>query len=792
MVQRAAAHKASFPKGTGALTPGFRWSPWLGPMTLVLLTLAMFGDLCFQNDRVLSRLGTDLSSQFVPWREFGFGQLRNGNLALWNPYLFSGMPYLGGFQSALLYPPNLLHLVLPVGQAVNILIALHVLMGGLFMYFWAARRGLHRVAATLSGTLLMFCGAQFLHIYAGHLPNLYTMAWAPLLFLALDALFETGHSKWSLLGMAALALQILAGHPQYVFYTSVAAGIYWCFRIIRTQRRLVATAGFVAIFVGGAAIAAAQLLTGLDASSGSVRSKGVPYEFAAMFSFPPENLLTLAVPNFFGNMISSPYWGRCYLWEMSLFIGVTGLVLALYGAARGARRLRLYALPMAMIMLILAIGSHTPLFELLYHYVPGFGKFRGSSKFIFQASLFAAMLSGVGLDRLIRSQGRNIRLALAVAGGALTAALAGIGLMAGAGNPPAQWWQSAMNSVSATGESYLPASAYAQAAFVRQAAGGASRAMLVAAGTLVLLAGLIAALRYWRRAIYGIALLGVIEVFIFARSSRVTFELAAARLPQVEQLLKANGGNYRVLNLINPNIALSTGVGDLWGYDPGLSLRYAQFMAFTQKEDPDSVTQYVEFKETNKLYRMLRLRYIFFRQEQSLRVVEEKDPLPRLKLIYEYIVLPGRDEIFTAMARDDFDPARKVILESPPPSVPTRSDADKAGNVSILNSSTDELTIQADLPSPAILLVTDGYSSGWRASALPGSAQLQYQVIPANYVLMAVPLSAGHHLFRLKYAPRAFEIGKWISLASLGAFLLGCTWSWVSQGKRLIRQTIVA
>ncbi len=96
-----------------------RWEPWMGPVLLLLLTLLMFGDVLFDTDRVLSRIGNDLSTLFAAWREFGFGQLRSGNLPLWNPYIFAGMPYLGDFLSAMLYPPNLLHLILPLAVAIN-------------------------------------------------------------------------------------------------------------------------------------------------------------------------------------------------------------------------------------------------------------------------------------------------------------------------------------------------------------------------------------------------------------------------------------------------------------------------------------------------------------------------------------------------------------------------------------------------------------------------------------------------------------------------------------------------
>ena len=75
-------------------------------------------------------------------------------------------------------------------------------------------------------------------------------------------------------------------------------------------------------------------------------------------------------------------------------------------------------------------------------------------------------------------------------------------------------------------------------------------------------------------------------------------------------------------------------------------------------------------------------------------------------------------------------------------------------------------------------MITDAYSKDWRAHGLPGSDQTTYTVMPANYALRAVPLSKGHHRFRLEYLPRAFTIGKWISIVSLVVYLgmvLSCT-----------------
>ncbi|HIJ65213.1 MAG TPA: hypothetical protein HPP77_04610, partial [Candidatus Hydrogenedentes bacterium] len=204
-------------------------------LVLLALTLAMFADVLLTRRDVIMAFDheTEFVGQFADWRTFGFGEMRSGNLALWNPYIFAGLPFLGDFQSALLYPPNLIYLVLPVTSATNVVIALHVFLLGAFMFLWLRRRGLSAVAGVMGAGLVMFCGAYFPHIPSGHLSNVCTMAWAPLIFLAIDGLLDKPSLGRCLLGMFATAMQVYAGHPQYVFYTAVAAAIYVALRLGR-------------------------------------------------------------------------------------------------------------------------------------------------------------------------------------------------------------------------------------------------------------------------------------------------------------------------------------------------------------------------------------------------------------------------------------------------------------------------------------------------------------------------------------------------------------------------------
>ena len=112
--------------------------PWI-LLLAVLAALPVIREL-FSTSIVLSEKSTDITLHFLFSRAFGFGEMAQGNFPLWNPYIYSGIPYLGQFQSALLYPPNLIFLLLPLATAINWSFALHVFLLGAATYTWAARR----------------------------------------------------------------------------------------------------------------------------------------------------------------------------------------------------------------------------------------------------------------------------------------------------------------------------------------------------------------------------------------------------------------------------------------------------------------------------------------------------------------------------------------------------------------------------------------------------------------------------------------------------------------------------
>ena len=738
---------------------------------LFALALAIFADLLFGGgSRVLGHPASDLFLQYYAWRDFGFRELAKGNLALWNPHIFSGAPYLGGMQGAQLYPPNWIFLILPLAVAINWSIALHVFAIGVFMFLWMKQRGLTASASFLGGTMVMFSGAFFSHIFAGHLPQLCTMSWAPLIFCSIDALLRTRRVTWLLVGMFGVAMQILAGFPQYLFYTAIIAALYTTVRLLGDWNWRVALA-FVGIYLGGALLASAQLLPAIQTTHETTRSLRLPFNFASMVAFPPENFVTLLAPNIFGEM--AKYWGRWYLWETSLFIGVSGLALAIYAAIRCDLRIKLPALVIILVSLLLALGSYTPLFHFLYVWVPGFDRFRSVSKFIFPASLFIILLAAIGFDQLWRGQTIAKALVAAVFAGAIALGLAAWWVARTAS------WPGLMNTARVTGESYLFPQLYSDTEFITRSQYCAATSLGTAAAVCVLLGIILFAARYNARALFLVIPLAVAEMLVFASNSRPTSDSSAIVNAEEKEFLANHPGDYRIMNVNNPNTAMIIGAQDLWGYDATVMRRYAEFMTWTQGGDPNQAMSYVKLVQFDPLFAMLRERYIFAQQRGKFEMEEAPVVMPHLQLISNYRVLQNRDAIFDAMRSETFDPTREVILESQPEPKPAESNNNGTARITV--RTTDSLTIEANVEQPSILLITDAYAASWRTVSLPGSTQAHYDLLPANYVLRAIPLAGGHHLLRVEYRPIAFEIGKWISLISMVAFLAALA-RWVRTG----------
>src|SRR5512143_2284211 len=108
----------------------------------------------------------DSVGQFYPWRHFAAESLRGGGIPLWNPYQFSGAPFVANSQSAVLYPGNLLFLFLRPAAAVGWTVVLHLVLAESFMLLFVRAIGGCTIAGTASGIAFAYCTWQvsWLHL----------------------------------------------------------------------------------------------------------------------------------------------------------------------------------------------------------------------------------------------------------------------------------------------------------------------------------------------------------------------------------------------------------------------------------------------------------------------------------------------------------------------------------------------------------------------------------------------------------------------------------------------------
>ena len=622
--------------------PAPRWRTGLvAPLFFAVVTFGLFADLLVNpGSKVAGDHSQDLEIQFLAWLSFAFGQLRAGHLPLWNPHIFGGQPFVGGFQSALFYPLNWLHLVVPMAWAINWGMAIHVFLAGWFTSLWARGRGQSVAASIVAGMMFMFCGPYFLRIEAGHLPALDAMTWGPLLYLAVDRWQAGGRLGSVWLGGLAVAMQIFAGHPQYVYYTALAVGLYTllhAFGFIRRGKSAIPPSdgtnsgsaspgsarllgGVMAMYVIGALLAAVQLLEGYHAASQSWRGGGTGLDVVGQYSFPPENLLTFLAPQFLGpfthNGHTLGYFGRWLLWEACGYISVTGFILAICGALFGSARRRWVDVGVALLVIIAALGQYTPLLALLYHTLPLFRDFRSPAKFMYIAALFASILAGYSLDRLLNaalSMNRRRGLAMATFVVAAAAGVIAIAINGSAGSGTAGVWGRLMVAIGHT-DANLPPLNYSNANFIADSAENAAscfgigrRATCDCRDTYSMTARYKLAARIAGcPGRYRVGRFRVGESPGYRRADRLSSAVGqsppARCLRRIAFIMRTFAFRMRECGL---------GYDDVWGYDPGLMKRWGQFVAVSQGIAPDSATQFMQLTKFGTMTSMLRLKYAF-------------------------------------------------------------------------------------------------------------------------------------------------------------------------------------
>jgi uncharacterized membrane protein YgdD (TMEM256/DUF423 family) len=785
------------------------------PDVVIVVILALLPSLFFWRliapnpaDRMNIPAG-DFTEQYYPLRAYAARELSAERLPLWNPSPYAGQPSLADIQSGALYPPQIIEALLlhwlglgfPV-WALELQVIAHFAWAAVGAYLLGrrlARRATKPSPARAATRNARFAGVivSLVFTYSGYLTGfpvqqvtiLEVSAWAPWVLLGMEGLARSWRletrdivpsgywrlavrrwglcvRRWVLAGLV-LGLSLLPGHPQTSLYVAYIAVAFYFFRILSPSSRLHGASSFVSYLLKATgyllaaillalAVAAAQLLPTIEFIARSPRAS-LSYEEVS-FGLPLHELVSVIYPGYFGG---SPE-----------YVGILPMVLMGLALALGRPRREIAFWTVAgLLAMLLAFGGNTFLYPLFYLLAPGFDAVRHQERAFLVYALSAAVLSGYGalalasaLDRVRRARLRRFERGLRIIFGA-GLALTALFFYGWVGSEHPDLF------------------------------GGVLRhhvfGLVLLAGSLILLA--LRPSRALRRP-WGMALVaGWIAFNLFSVNWRFNLEQPGATgpfapTPLTEFLRTQATGTDRseAVRIASagllpggPGAASVYGLQDITGNTP---LHLAAIEAFE--------TQVPEWRR----WQLLNVHYVLSERnldgpgltrvfppgdplpEGQVRVYAMGDPFPRAWVVHAVEVIPDEGAALARLSADEFD-LRRVGVLAEPPDIPLPGPMD--GSTARVTAFTpNQISIEVDAVADGLLVLSEIYYPGWRASVDGDPAPL----IQTDGLLRGIPVPQGHHhTVRVWYAPASVRLGLVISVlalvASVGGWLVAIYWA---------------
>lgn len=280
-----------------------------------------------------NNLLSDLVLENAVWKLHIRRTLADGQLPLWNPQIFTGLPFLAAGQASTLYPLNILFYLLPLEAAYGWFTALQIGLAGANMYVLGRVLRLRPLAALLSAVIFMFSG--FLIVSVVFTMFLAAVVWLPLLLAVIEFIIRKQEEKgnrsfhptpYIAAGVAVIGLMILAGHPELIYYTLLVAGAYAVVRLLVAWRTITKWAQSAITAMGvspsgervwvrilklsvwllvmaavGVAAGGVQLLPLIELLPLNFRAGAVSYQQVVDWAWPTRHVLSFLLPDIFGN-----------------------------------------------------------------------------------------------------------------------------------------------------------------------------------------------------------------------------------------------------------------------------------------------------------------------------------------------------------------------------------------------------------------------------------------------------------------------------------------------------------
>jgi hypothetical protein len=403
--------------------------------------------------------GWDTVTHDYPAYWWGWSQIREtGQIPLWNPSWFCGLPFIASQTFMPFYPGNWLGGCLAFPLAFNFQYPLHLWLAALVMLCALRARGLGWWAAGLGGLCWGLGGHLATLAGPGHIQKLQTLVWLPLVTLGARecalALFTPQRMRRAAACLGAgLALQVVAGHPQVLYLTLLASACEWlAVLVIHWNRGAAAPASETAadqslhatlsqdadefdadrpptsvrhhwgalitsIVLGGAlafGLSAVFWIPTAEFAQLSNRKGALAWEDQTRGSLPPEEAFEFVLPRLLGD--SMPQGRGAYLGRygesgtssperiVSDYAGAAALLLVFFALLGGGPRRRAAAgyLALGAAVLLLSFGKYWPgFYRLALQIVPGLGHLRSPSTMLALLSYGLASAAALGAESLL-------------------------------------------------------------------------------------------------------------------------------------------------------------------------------------------------------------------------------------------------------------------------------------------------------------------------------------------------------------------------------------------------------
>jgi hypothetical protein len=707
--------------------------------------------------------GGDIATQFAPWPAFIFDSLRQyGELPLWNPYVFSGVPFAANPQTMMFYPFTYLGLLMPLTRAMALTLVVHVWLAGMGMYGWLRALGATHAGAFLAGVAFAFTGTYSLRLGVGQYNVALQLAWWPLSFWVLRTAFDRRSWRWAILSGVPLAMGLLSSHATTFLLLGLALGVYTLFEAVTAHKQngrwgdgaralgMMAVAGVMSV-----ALAAVQYLPFFFFSRLSARVNTPSLDFSSSFSVPIGHLITLIVPNFFGEVIRTGSWSVMGQQEITHYVGVLIFFLALVGVQLTHNRRLLFFLALGLGALIFQLGPDGVLYMFFYRFVPGIAATRapGRAGLIYTFSVVTA--AGLVWSELEYASQDTVRRLLGIFDRTLI-------------------WIVSTVTMSASLLAFIFYAAFktADVAWTWHLGGQLTQFM-------VLFWAVMAVFTAWRNRslsqrtinVFAVAFV-VFDLWSYGLKSirpgsdpqAPAWSNAASFMQQKLEYRIASAGDSEFVQNNGPLVYRIRGH---YGYDSLVLARYQALL--------DSADDYFD-----RVYDVLNVKYVAARNplefkeggsklpvsfgREGLWIYQRPNPLPRAFIVHNAQIVPGDAEARAALHAANFEISRTVTLPAAPPCSLESVDLSAGETAQVVGESPNHLEVTTRSASAGLLVLSEVDYPGWQVKVDGQSAQ----VLRADTVLRVVCLPAGSHTVRFEFVPRDLMVGAIISCLAWG------------------------